>query len=186
MNGLGGPERDRVVVVLGHRDPHAAGHRISTQAVGRVRRAEEAAAGDDVRAVIFTGFSASGGPSEALQMRRLWHGPAVPLVLEEAARNTAENAANSLEILLASMPEVRRVTVVTSAWHLRTPAFFRHYRVHGIEVEMAWAPASRGEWLRGALHELRYLPAVLRERTAAMRRIGHLACRVAGRAADCV
>jgi hypothetical protein len=186
MTGLGGPERGRVVVVLGHRDPHVRGHRISPETVRRVHRAEAAAAGDDVRAVVFSGFtSAPSDPSEALQMRRLWRGPAVPLVLDEAARTTAENAANSLDILLRTMPGVRHVTVVTSAWHLRTPIFFRHYRCHGIEVEMAWAPARPAEWLRHLAHEIDTLRIVGRERRDAYLRVGHrIACRRRGLASD--
>ena len=184
MIELGGPDRDRVVVVLGHRDPSAAGHRISPECVRRVRRAEEAARRGDVRAVIFSGFSSSDGPSEALQMQRLWRGPTVPLVLDEAARTTAENAANSLAILLESMPGIRHVTVVTSAWHLRTPIFFRHYRVHGISVDMAWAKAAPGEWLRHLPHEMRTLRILRRERREAFLRVGHLASRVRGAASD--
>ena len=46
-----------------------------------------------------------------------------------AGSNTAENASRSLPLMLAQSG-VRRVSVVTSAWHLRTPCFFAPYRAH--------------------------------------------------------
>jgi len=42
------------------------------------------------RRFVFSGWSPSGGPSEAEQMRTLWRGPEVELVIEPTARVTAE------------------------------------------------------------------------------------------------
>jgi uncharacterized SAM-binding protein YcdF (DUF218 family) len=52
-----------------------------------------------------------------------------------AGRDTAENATRSLPLVLA-LGGVRRVSVVTSAWHVRAPWFFAPYRRRGLRV--AW------------------------------------------------
>jgi uncharacterized SAM-binding protein YcdF (DUF218 family) len=163
---------DHVIIVLGDRVPAPPGiHLISEQCVRRVRTAEALAARGDVRAVILTGWGMS-GQSEARQMAALWRGPAVPVVLEEQATLTAENASYTLQMVLA-MGGVRRVTVVTSGWHLRTPYFFDHFRDHGIEVHVASAPVRRDEWPMFLRYELRAVKNAPRERRAAMTGAGH-------------
>ena len=119
---------DRAVVVLGHREPGiSTEHAISEHSRARLRRAEELCLGDDVRAVVLTGYTHTGGLSEAEQMGREWVVADVPTLLEVAGRDTAENASRSLPILLAT-GAIRRVAVVTSAWHVRAPFFFAPYR----------------------------------------------------------
>ncbi|MGZ7212378.1 YdcF family protein, partial [Streptococcus pyogenes] len=84
----------------------------------RLARAVRLCAEQPVRAVILTGYTHTGGLSEAEQMAREWPVEDVPVLLEVAGRNTAENASRSLPIVL-SLGVARHVSVVTSAWHLR-------------------------------------------------------------------
>lgn len=154
---------DRALVVLGHRRPGiSTEHVISDESLARVRRAAALAGRDPVRAAVFTGWTTTGGLSEAEQMLTWWNEPGTPGVLEVAGRRTAENASCSLPLLLA-MGVIRRVTVVTSAWHVRSRWFFAPYRRYGLEVD--YAPVfHRGPW--GALlrNEIRQAPAAPRER----------------------
>jgi glucosamine-6-phosphate deaminase len=157
---------DRAFVVLGHREPSISPeHRISDESRARLRRAERECRRDPPRAVIFTGYTRSGGRSEAEQMQEEWSLPDVPVLLEDAGRNTAENASRSLPIIRA-MGAIRRVTVVTSAWHLRAPYFFAPYRVFGLRVAFRLTP--HGSWPRMLWHELRNLPVLRTERRQAM------------------
>ena len=64
------------------------------------------------------------------------------------------------------MGAVRRVTVVTSAWHLRTPYFFAPYRLLGLRL--SFALTAHGNWPRMLRHEFRELAAARRERRRAM------------------
>ena len=84
--------------------------------------------------VVFSGWSSTGGPSEAEQMRDEWRGPAVELVVEPTARHTAENAARTLPLLLER--DVGRAVVVCAPTHLpRTRVLFgRLYRSCGVQV----------------------------------------------------
>jgi uncharacterized SAM-binding protein YcdF (DUF218 family) len=81
------------VVVLGH---SLDGHRRLL-----VAEAERTAARTDAAIVVFTGWSADDGPSEAARMRSLWRGRDVELVVEETASTTAENASRTLPLLRA-------------------------------------------------------------------------------------
>ena len=148
---------DRVLVVLGHRDPGInPEHRISFQSRARLRRARRLAERSPVRAAVLTGYTTTDGLSEAEQMKSAWDESAAPALLEVAGRNTAENAARSLPILLA-LGEARRVTVVSSAWHIRVPWFFAPFRRHGLHVSYR-ASFARHDWrrlLRREFHEAR-------------------------------
>jgi DUF218 domain-containing protein len=95
-------------------------------------------------------------------MKARWTG--VPALLEDAGRNTAENASRSLPLIRA-IGDVRRVTVVTSAWHLRAPYFFAPYRLFGLKLSFASTP--HGDWPRMLMHELHEAPAMRRERRGA-------------------
>jgi hypothetical protein len=131
---------DHVAIVLGHREPGiSAEHRISVESLQRVQRAERLVHRRPTRAVVLTGFTATGGLSEAEQMALRWNESDVPCLLEVAGRDTAENATRSLPLVQA-LGGVRSVTVVTSAWHVRTPWFFAPYRRAGLRV------AHRNEW----------------------------------------
>jgi glucosamine-6-phosphate deaminase len=155
-----------VCVVLGHREPSiSAEHRISHESLGRLHRAEWIARRRPTLAAVLTGYTSTGGLSEAEQMRAAWNVVDVPPLLEVAGRDTAENATRSLPLVLA-LGDARRVTVVTSAWHLRAPYHFRAWRRYGLEVDFAvdW----RGDWRRMLAHELRGMRTMRSERQRAL------------------
>ena len=117
--------------------------------------------------VVFSGSPNGAGPSEAAQMRELWHGPAeVEVVLEEAASTTAENAVRTLPILLE-----RRITdavVICSPSHLpRARWIFRKvYGERGMAVRFRLA---RDLPTPGALlWELGALPVAARQVRSAL------------------
>jgi glucosamine-6-phosphate deaminase len=155
-----------VCVVLGHREPTiSAEHRISHESLGRLHRAEWIARRRPTLAAVLTGYTSTGGLSEAEQMRAAWTVTDVPPLLEVAGRDTAENATRSLPLLLA-LGDARRVTVVTSAWHIRAPYHFRAWRGYGLEVGFAFD--WRGDWRRMLGHELRGMRALRSERRRAL------------------
>jgi len=158
---------DHVAIVLGHREPGvSAEHRISAHSRARLRRAARLAREHAVKSVILTGYTHTGGLSEAEQMGLEWTMPDVPVLLEVAGRNTAENASRSLPLVLAQ-GGIRRVSVVTSAWHLRTPYFFAPYRDHGLELDLVPAAPLRG-WAHLVAEEIGGFAGAPLQRTAAM------------------
>jgi uncharacterized SAM-binding protein YcdF (DUF218 family) len=99
-------------------------HRISGRCRRLVAEAERLAAELSPRAVVFTGWSPSGGVSEAEQMRDAWRGPSVELVVEPTARTTAENASRTLPLLRER--GIDQALVVCAPLHVfRTRFFFR-------------------------------------------------------------
>jgi DUF218 domain-containing protein len=161
-----GRDSDHVLVVLGHREPGiSAEHRISAESRARLRHAVALARRTPVRAAVLTGYTSTGGLSEAEQMKTTWDESLAPALLEVAGRDTAENASRSLPIILAL--GVRHVTVVSSAWHVRVPWFFAPYRRYGLRVR--YRPAVlHGPWLRMLREELRQAPRAPARRRAAM------------------
>jgi vancomycin permeability regulator SanA len=158
---------DHVAIVLGHREPGvSAEHRISAHSRARLRRAAKLARQHSIRAVILTGYTHTGGLSEAEQMGLEWTVPEVPVLLEVAGRNTAENASRSLPLVLAQ-GGVRNVSVVTSAWHLRTPYFFAPYRDYGLDLDLVPAAPLRG-WAHLVAEEIGGFAGAPLQRTAAM------------------
>src|ERR1700750_3401907 len=136
-------DKRTAVVVLGHRTLDTDGvHRISSRCVQLVREAEGLVDAGAADVVVFSGWSSTGGPSEAEQMRDAWRGPAVELVVEPTARNTAENAARTLPLL--NDRGVGRAVVVCAPSHLpRTRLLFgRLYRSSGVEVAFRTAPLA--------------------------------------------
>jgi glucosamine-6-phosphate deaminase len=161
-------DSDHVAIVLGHRDAgRSAEHRISDESLERLRRAETLVRRRATRAVVLTGYTTTRGLSEAEQMEAAWAVPDTPAVLEVAGRNTAENASRSLPLVLA-MGGIRRVTVVTSTWHVRAPYFFAPYRDRRLDVSFRLAHL-RGEWQRMLRREAREARRMRSERSAAMR-----------------
>ncbi len=145
-------------------------HRISPQSRARLRTALRIARAAPLRAVILTGYTSAGGLSEAEQMKGAWDESEAPALLEVAGRNTAENASRSLPLVLA-MGDVRRVTVVTSAWHIRAPWFFAPYRRFDLDVGYH-VSFARGGWaplLAREFREARRARAERRQAMAAMR-----------------
>jgi uncharacterized SAM-binding protein YcdF (DUF218 family) len=160
------------IVVPGHRMLGSDGvHRISGRCVLLVREAEGlvGAAGADV--VVFSGWSSSGGPSEAEQMRDEWRGPAAELVVEPTATNTAENAARTLPLLRERGVEL--AVVVCAPTHLpRARVLFGGiYRSAGVEVAFRAAPLA--PTVRSIVWELfafPFLPVQLRAARAELAR----------------
>ena len=115
--------------------------------------------------VVFSGWSSTGGPSEAEQMRDAWRGPDVELVVEPTARTTAENASRALPLLAER--GIDEAVVVCSATHLLRARllFGRLYREHGISVRFR-AVRLRVSW-RAIAWELAALPLVPRQLRAA-------------------
>jgi hypothetical protein len=162
---------DHVAIVLGHRWPGvSAEHRISHESHERLHRAEQLVRRTPTRAALLTGYTATGGLSEAEQMALAWRDAAVPFLLEVAGRDTAENATRSLPLLLA-LGGVRRVSVVTSAWHVRTPWFFAPYRRYGLEVTVRreWRGGGFVRMLADELGKARQAPAERRRAWAVVR-----------------
>ena len=162
-----GSSSDRAVIVLGHREVGvSAQDRLSDESRQRLERAARECAADPPRAVIFTGWSRTpDGLSEAEQMKSEWQAADVPALLEDGGRNTAENATCSLPLVRA-IGDIRRVTVVTSVWHVRALYFFAPYRTLGLRL--SFAPEWRGPWGRMLMRELGGLRHVRRDRRAAM------------------
>jgi hypothetical protein len=163
---------DRALVVLGHREPGISPeHRISDESRARLRHGADIARDSPVRAAVLTGWTRAGGLSEAEQMLTAWDDPDTPALLEVAGRDTAENATRSLPLLLAT-GAIRRVTVVTSAWHVRAHWYFAPYRQYGLALDFAPVVTPRSRWGPMIVNELRQIPAaprIRRERYAAMR-----------------
>jgi uncharacterized SAM-binding protein YcdF (DUF218 family) len=131
------------LVVPGNALPARDGaHRISRACRRLVREAEVVAHRERPAIVVFTGWSPEGGPSEAAQMRELWRGPDVELVLEETASTTVENASRTLPLLLER--GIDEAIVVCTPLHLgRARWIFRRiYGAHGIAVRFRTAPVA--------------------------------------------
>jgi uncharacterized SAM-binding protein YcdF (DUF218 family) len=107
-----------------------------------------------------SGYTSDGRRSEAEYMAVAWSGPDLPMLLEEASTKTSENAAFSLLLLLA-MPEIRRVTVVTSRSHLRARYFFAPYRRYGLQLGFESADYS---FFLGLMHELHWIATAQSQR----------------------
>ncbi len=145
------------IVVPGHGWPDLAGvHRISSRCLRLVGEAEQLVSSADADVVVFSGWSPTGGLSEAEQMRDAWRGPAVELVVEPTATSTAENAARTLPLLLER--GVASAVVVCAPPHLlRTRLFFRRlYRGSGVEV--GFRVARLVPTVRAVVWELLALP----------------------------
>jgi len=114
-------------------------YRIGPRALACVRAAAELAERRKPRAVIFTGWSPLGGPTEAEQMRDAWDGRTdVDLVVEPTASITAENMSRSLPHLLDR--GVQEVTVVCGRLHLlRVRYHFGVYQRLGMRCSYAVA-----------------------------------------------
>jgi uncharacterized SAM-binding protein YcdF (DUF218 family) len=117
--------------------------------------AERLAESLEPAAVVLSGWSSSRGTSEAEQMREAWRGPAVELVVEPTARNTAQNASRTLPLLLER--GISAAVVVCAPFHLlRTRLFFGPlYRRYGVGVRYRVArvqlPLGALVWEIGAL-----------------------------------
>ena len=128
------------IVVPGHGRLNRDGvYRISARCRRLVREAEHLAERLPAETVVFSGWSPIGGPSEAEQMRALWRGPEVELVVEPTARVTAENAGRTLPLLIER--GIRCAVVVCAPLHLLRARylFSRLYADAGIETRFRMA-----------------------------------------------
>jgi uncharacterized SAM-binding protein YcdF (DUF218 family) len=162
--------RARVIVVLGYREFAVDGsHGISDICRAGVGRAEALADQRTPRAVVFTGWSSTGGPSEAEQMANVWSGRTdVPLICEPHAVNTAENAVRTIEVL-RGLDGPLDVIVVCSIHHfLRARYFFTAlFRRHGHRVGYAYVCSPRPS-ARLWRHELGSITRMIRDRRTAL------------------
>ena len=135
---------------------HARRGRISDVCISLVREAERIAAAAPVDAVVFSGGSVRGGEPEAEQMRDVWRGPDVELVVEPTAAVTVENAARTLPLLLER--GIERAIVVCAPLHLYRARFFftRLYSAVGIATE--YRTVAAGRTLRALAWELGAAP----------------------------
>lgn len=160
------------IVVPGHGWPDLSGrHRISSRCLRLVSEAEQLVSSADADVVVFSGWSPTGGPSEAEQMRDAWRGPPIELVVEPTATSTAENAARTLPLLLDR--GIASAVVVCAPPHLlRTRLFFRRlYRGSGVEVRFRVArlvPTARA--VAWELLALPFLPLQLHAARAELAR----------------
>jgi hypothetical protein len=158
-----------VIVVLGYHEFGDDGsHGISEICRAGVRRAEALAADLHPRAVIFTGWSSTGGASEAEQMAAAWAGREdVELIRETTASNTAENAVRSLAMLPA-LEGSAEVIVVCSVRHFPRVRylFSALFRRHGYHVRYAYvtSPLPSARLWR---HELSSITRMAGDRRAA-------------------
>jgi uncharacterized SAM-binding protein YcdF (DUF218 family) len=123
------------LVVLGSsRRDRAGAYKISRGCRQVVAHAARLADRLDTAVVVFSGWAPNGGASEAEQMRELWRGPEVELVVEPTASTTAENAARTLLPLLER--RIEHATVVCTPLHVyRARWFFRRlYTAHGVRT----------------------------------------------------
>jgi uncharacterized SAM-binding protein YcdF (DUF218 family) len=120
-----------------------------------VAEAERVATRLNAPVVVFSGWSANGGPSEAAQMRVLWRAPAGELVVEETASTTAKNASRTLP-LLRERGVTEAIVVCTPLHYFRARWIFRNvYERHGVAVrfQVARVAPTPGAlvWELGAL-----------------------------------
>jgi hypothetical protein len=161
---------ERVIVVLGYHEIGDDGtHGLSPICRAALRRAEALADAEPPAAVIFTGWSSRGGPSEADQMVEEWRGRRdVPLLREPYASNTAENAVRSLA-LVRELPGASEVVLVCSIRHFPRARFFfqRLYRGHGLVPRYRYVlrpfPSPALVW-----HELSSITRMARDRRRAL------------------
>jgi uncharacterized SAM-binding protein YcdF (DUF218 family) len=162
---------ERVIVVLGYHEIGDDGsHGLSPICRAALRRAEALADAAPPRAVIFTGWSSRGGPSEADQMAEEWQGRRdIALLREPYASNTAENAVRSLAIV-QSLEGASEVVLVCSIRHFPRVRFFfrRLYGGYGLSTRYRYVvrpfPSPPLLW-----HELSSITRMARDRRRALR-----------------
>jgi uncharacterized SAM-binding protein YcdF (DUF218 family) len=135
---------------------HSVGGRVSARCRRILAVAAELAERRTPRLVVFSGWAAGRGPSEAEQMLDAWPGRRdVELVAEPTARTTAENASRSLPLLRDR--GVTQATIVCSSVHAPRARyiFCELFRRFGIDCEVLAARTfpspSAVAWEVGAL-----------------------------------
>ncbi len=120
---------DRLVAVLGYSTRRGGGlHAVCAR---RLEHAEGLV--DDTCAVVLSG--------EAELMSAAWRGPAIELLSDPSARNTAGNAAGIAAV--ARKLEVSEVVLVTSRWHAPRAALLLRAALRGSGIRViASSPAD--------------------------------------------
>jgi hypothetical protein len=157
--------------VPGHGELDAGTHRITERCLLLVGHAERLATRLEPVVVIFSGWSSTGGPSEAEQMRDAWRGPAVELAIEPTATSTAENASRTLPLVLDR--DVGTAHVVCAPLHAARTRFFfgRLYAGAGVHVHLSIARVRPSLSALGwELAALTVAPAQLRRARAELER----------------
>jgi uncharacterized SAM-binding protein YcdF (DUF218 family) len=153
------PEQRTAIVVPGHGRLDLDGeHRISGHCLRLVREAEQLVSSARADVVVFSGWSSTGGPSEAEQMRDAWQGPEVELVVEPTAASTAENAVRTLPPLLER--RVARAVVVCAPPHLFRTRLLFGLLWRGSGIELSFRVPRLAPTVRAVAWELLALPFV--------------------------
>lgn len=130
----------KLVAVLGYSSGRAPG----LHAVCRRRLEHAESLADDSCTVVLSG--------EADLMREAWNGPAVELVSDPRARNTAGNAAGVAAV--ARELGATEVVVVTSRWHAPRAVLLVRAALRGTGIAVTAAPSPDSPGVRQLLREL--------------------------------
>ena len=130
----------RLVAVLGY----SAGREAGLHAVCARRLAHAESLVDGESAVVLSG--------EAELMREAWRGPAVELVCDPHARNTAGNAAGIAAV--AKELGASQVVVVTSRWHAPRAALLLRAALRGTGIEVTTSTSADPPRARVLVREL--------------------------------
>jgi uncharacterized SAM-binding protein YcdF (DUF218 family) len=134
------------IVVPGHGHLGIDGaHTLSTRGLELVAEAGRLAERLRPALVVLSGWSSTGGPSEADQMREAWEGPNVELLVEPTARTTVENASRTLPLLVER--GITAAVVVCMPLHL-------------VRVRLAFGVLSRGTGIALRYHVVRVRPSL--------------------------
>lgn len=164
----------RAIVVPGHGWLDLDGeHRISDRCIRLVREAEQLVSSAGAEVVVFSGWSSTGGRSEAEQMRDAWSGPAVELVTESTATSTAENAARTLPLLLER--GIGSAVVVCAPPHLFRTRLLFGLLYRGSGIELSFHVPRLAPTVRAIVWELLALPFVPVQLLAARAELGRRA-----------
>jgi hypothetical protein len=128
-----------LVAVLGYSGRR--GDTLHAICVERLRHAEELVGGAD--AVLLSGWGRRrrrNGAGEAELMRTAWNGGHVPLLADDEARSTVENALGTA--VTARRLDATDVTVVTSRWHAFRAGALVRAALPGVTVQTS-SPAGR-------------------------------------------
>jgi uncharacterized SAM-binding protein YcdF (DUF218 family) len=135
----------RLVAVLGY----SAGREGGLHAVCARRLAHAESLVDGASAVVLSG--------EAELMRAAWKGPAVELVCDPGARNTAGNAVGIAAV--AKAVGASQVVVVTSRWHAPRAALLLRAALRGTGIEVTTSASPDPPRVRVLLREAACLVA---------------------------
>lgn len=165
-------------VVLVPGTAHGPSHLLTAAALGRLRAAELRAQTNEVRAVLLSGW---GGPkarvTEAEQLRAAWQGQVVPLVMDTAARSTAENVLFAAA-LVSRISDVHNLILISS-WsnalraHLLALLAFRGTHV-AVQSQILWGRAHAASLIPGTVGLLWMFLHLHRGRQLLLRGPGHV------------